>query len=300
MSSTSQDLVSVIIPCYNHGKYVGEAVKSIQTGSYAHYEIIIVDDGSQDLNTLQLLSELAKDPHIKVLSQSNGGPAQARNTGIAQANGPFLFFLDADNIALPTYIAEGIKALVENPEVGVAYADALLIGQKDKRWASATNGNVWKSRLFKYEILKEGNFIDNCTVVRKTAIEQVGRYEPDRAIQGWEDWELWLRMAKAGWQFHYLSQPLFYYRTLPNSVISQAAGCEKRMAMLDFILAKHPDLLKTHFDNLARNYCKLVKTANDYEVLVNSREFKLGKTLLAPLVKIKKLFSRTDRLGSKT
>jgi glycosyltransferase involved in cell wall biosynthesis len=292
MPAPLQPLVSVVVPCYNHGQYLAQTIESIHTGSYANYEILIVDDGSADPHTHQVLALLAQHPKVKVLRQPNGGPAQARNTGIAQAEGEFLFFVDADNWAKPTYIEQGVAVLQANPAVGVVYADALLVGERDKRWATATDGNVWKSQEFDLKKLYEGNFIDNCTVVRKDALAQVGGYEPDRTIQGWEDWELWLRMAKAGWQFHYLGQPLFYYRTLPGSVISLASGCEKRMSKLDFILHKHPHLLSVHYQNLARNYCKLVKTANDYETLANSREYKLGRAVLAPLLQLKKWLTR--------
>jgi glycosyltransferase involved in cell wall biosynthesis len=281
-----------VVPCYNHGQYIAQTIESIHNGSYVDYEIIIVDDGSADPHTHQVLAQLAEHPKVKVLRQPNSGPAKARNTGIAQAQGEFLFFVDADNWAMPTYIEQGVAVLQANPSVAVVYADALLVGEKDKRWEAATQGNLWKSRPFDLAKLEEGNFIDNCTVVRKLAIDQVGGYETNREIQGWEDWELWLRVAGAGWQFFYLDKPLFHYRTLPNSVISQVAGCEKRMAMLALIIDKHPSLIKAHYNNLARNYCKLVKTANDYDSLVNSREYRLGRAILSPIVRLKDFFSR--------
>jgi glycosyltransferase involved in cell wall biosynthesis len=286
-----QVLVSVVIPCYNHGKYIGEAINSIFNGEYSHWEIIIVDDGSSDAHTREVLSILGQQSNVKIVSQPNGGPAQARNTGIAQANGEYLFFLDADNLVMPTYITEAAEVLATQPAVGVVYADALLIGEKNERWASATDGNIWKSLAFDHERLMGWNFIDNCTLVRKCTIDQVGGYEPDRTIQGWEDWELWLKIAKTDWRFHYLEKPMFYYRTLPDSMSSKTVECNKRITMLNFMMDRHPDLLKIQYRNLAKKYCQLEKTANDYEKLVASREYKLGKAIIAPLAKTRRLLT---------
>ncbi|OZI05399.1 hypothetical protein BWI93_25675 [Siphonobacter sp. BAB-5385] len=117
-------LVSVIIPCYNSGTYLPEALASVEAyqGSYA-YEIIIINDGSTDPHTLEYLRELETRGY-SILHQENKGAAAARNTGVRAARGKYLLLLDSDNRIRPAYLEKGIPVLESRPDVGVVYGNA--------------------------------------------------------------------------------------------------------------------------------------------------------------------------------
>lgn len=97
-------LISVIIPCFNHGKYIEEAIHSIEADTLPWpVEIIVVDDGSTDAITLSIYDKLAKQG-ISIIKQANGGPAKARNTGLENASGSYILPIDADNKIKSDYL----------------------------------------------------------------------------------------------------------------------------------------------------------------------------------------------------
>ncbi|MGL5195420.1 MAG: glycosyltransferase family A protein, partial [Chroococcales cyanobacterium] len=119
----SKIAVSVIIPCYNQGEFVLEAIASVESCQDPVYEILIVNDGSTSPVTQKVLTYLEKKGY-QVIHQSNQGLAAARNTGIKKAQGRYILPLDADNKIKPDYITEAVAILDEHPEVGVVYGNA--------------------------------------------------------------------------------------------------------------------------------------------------------------------------------
>ncbi|MBQ6527691.1 MAG: glycosyltransferase family 2 protein, partial [Clostridia bacterium] len=106
----NQPLVSVIMPCYNDGKYIAESVASLSGQTYSNLELIIIDDGSDDPETVAALDKIAF-PKLKVLHTNHVGPAGARNCGIAQAKGVYILPLDADDTIDPSYIAKAVAVM---------------------------------------------------------------------------------------------------------------------------------------------------------------------------------------------
>ncbi|XWW45785.1 glycosyltransferase [Fibrella sp. USSR17] len=113
MSSTTDPLVSVIIPCYNHGQYLQQAIDSINVQTYQHIELIVVDDGSVDSTK----SVAAANQQVRYIFQLNQGLSAARNTGIRHSSGDFLLFLDADDLLYPDAIAINVQLLLQHPDV---------------------------------------------------------------------------------------------------------------------------------------------------------------------------------------
>ena len=113
---SERPLISIVIPCYNSGIYITEAVTSVKESSFTNYEIIIVDDGSSDLHTLSVLRQL-EHQKCKLIVQANGGPAAARNSGVRVAKGEYLFFLDSDNKIHPEYLEKSVKIMMRSDEV---------------------------------------------------------------------------------------------------------------------------------------------------------------------------------------
>src|SRR5205809_1459948 len=163
-----QGRVSIVIPCYNDGAMLREALASVEEVRNANMlEVIIVDDGSSEAETTRILNEVAEAGY-RVLPQSNRGVSAARNAGIRLAKGEFILPLDSDNRLRDVYLNEGVSLLKNNPSVGVIYADAEYFGERDGRWYVPE---------FDLLLLLRTNFIDACALYRKNLWEEVGGYD---------------------------------------------------------------------------------------------------------------------------
>jgi glycosyltransferase involved in cell wall biosynthesis len=156
--STKSIALSVVIPCYNQGEYLLDALSSVQTCLDPVYEVIIVNDGSSDSLTISLLSYL-KDQGYFILEQENQGLACARNNGIAKASGRYILPLDADNKIRADYILKGIEVLDQNPDIGVVYGKPEWFGEIERPWGLPETFDVGKLIL--------GNYIDACACLPK-------------------------------------------------------------------------------------------------------------------------------------
>lgn len=202
--------VSIIIPCYNHGLYINEAISSIEAYPIqSKYEIIIVNDGSTDLNTLNKLRQLENLGYC-VIHQRNKGLGAARNRGIDIAKGKYILPLDSDNKIYPNYMEKSIKVLEEDSKIGVVYGNANFFGNKK---------GIWKNIKFNFDLLFLSNYIDACAVFRKKIWEDIGGYDENMPVMGSEDWDFWMRTAMRGWEFHHIDEILFDYRVREDSML---------------------------------------------------------------------------------
>lgn len=241
-------LISVIIPCFNSGQYLQEALDSVlaYTGPET-YEVLIVNDGSTDAATLGLLSRLQADGY-QVLHQINKGPAAARNTGIAASRGEYLLFLDSDNKLRPAFFEVGSRILRQQPRVGVVYGQTAFFGEEGGQ-------PRFQPRPFDIYNIIAHNYVDMCTMVRKIAWEQVGGLDENRLLIGHEDWEFWIRLHAAGWQFYFVDQILFDYRVGSESLVAQATQHgDKYVRMRQYVYHKHWQLLAEAYGFLAGEY----------------------------------------------
>lgn len=246
----SQKDISIIIPCYNtKPSFLAEAIESIKnsTGAYS-YNIIIVDDGSTDAETLLYIRNI-KDDLVKIMYQVNAGPAAARNKGVSIAESEFILFLDSDDRLKPGYIDAGIAALHENENAGVVYANAIAFGDGSRSNFAAKPFDI-------IELLIK-NYIPMCVVMRKKTWEDVGGID-DNLIQ-YEDWEFWIRVHKAGWQFVFIDKPMFEYRINKTSLIAQLPEEKFKQAVL-YIYKKHADLV---FECYHKLYATKIISEND-------------------------------------
>ena len=193
-------LVSVVIPCYNYGRYITEAVDSVLASTYQNLEIIILDDGPTDPFTIDLLKNLKK-PKTRVIFQANAGLAVARNNGIKEAQGEFILPLDADDKIDPTYIEKAIYVLQKNPLCALTYGYVQVFGAADLTWYTG-----------EYDLrrLKRENIIPSCTFFRRKAWEKVGGYEKDR--HQYDDWTYWLKLGSYGFYGKLIPEVLFFHR----------------------------------------------------------------------------------------
>jgi len=222
----NQPKVTVVIPSYNHGKYLQEAIDSVENSGFKDYEIIIVDDGSTDASSRKIAQDLKANGY-EVILQENKGVAASRNNAIKIAKGEFIIPLDADNRLLKPYFFEGIKILEDNPKIGVVYGDAQVIGEKS---------GTWVNHPMQLEEIIFENYIDNCTILRKSAWESVGGYDENAPFHTREDWYFWLSLIGKGWQFHHLNEFCFEYRFLADSKVrSRFADPKNRIVIYEYI-----------------------------------------------------------------
>jgi glycosyltransferase involved in cell wall biosynthesis len=145
-------LVSVVIPCFNHGRYLSEAVQSALGQTYPSVEVVVVDDGSSD-NTAEVAQSF---PEVRYLLRARGGLAAARNAGLQASQGAYLVFLDADDRLLPNAVEVGLAAFAQRPHCGFVYGA--------HRWitieGTPTKDSVPPLADDHYEALLRRNFID--------------------------------------------------------------------------------------------------------------------------------------------
>jgi glycosyltransferase involved in cell wall biosynthesis len=238
--------ISVIIPCFNSGQYLREAIASVELYSDSQvYEIIIVNDGSTDIATLELLQQLQGEGY-QIIHQSNKGPAAARNTGVNTSRGKYLLLLDSDNKIRAAFIDVGLKVLDEQPGVGVVHGQAAFFGEAMQA--------RFRPRPFDLYNILANNYIDMCTIIRRTAWEQVGGMDEARELIGHEDWEFWLRLYTNGWKFSFVNRVLFDYRMGSDSLVAQATQGDKYMRMRQYVYHKHWSLLAKAYGVLAEEY----------------------------------------------
>jgi hypothetical protein len=220
--------VSVIVPCYDQGTFLVEAVASVERTAPPGCELIIVNDGSREPRTLEVLDTL-KTLGYYVWDQDNQGLAGARNAGVALARGRYILPLDADNRLRERYIEDAMRVLDANPSVGIVYGDRNDFGLR-----------TCPRRLPDFDLpsLLELNYIDACAVFRKQIWIDSGGY--DASMFAVEDWELWIQAAEQNWGFHHLPFLAFDYRVRPDSMLSQAAGLREELRRR--MRKKHADL----------------------------------------------------------
>lgn len=222
--------VSIVIPCFNHGEFLSDAVSSTTAIGRDDIESIVVDDGSTDERTRREVDALPAQA-VKVIRQENKGLAAARNAGIAVSRGEYILPLDADNRLRSGYIEHGIRILDRNPEIGVVYGDAQYIGTRTGRWRV---GPFDPSKLL------ESNYIDACAVYRRSIWVENHGYDGTMPVQGAEDWDFWLSTLEHGWQFAYVPEILFEYRVAEQSMLTRLRASEKELD--DFLATKHGPL----------------------------------------------------------
>jgi glycosyltransferase involved in cell wall biosynthesis len=226
-------VLSVIIPCYNHGQYIREALQSVALCTdTALYEIIIINDGSTDEYTVQVLRELEREGY-RVIHQPNLGLGAARNNAIKASKGKYILPLDSDNRIRPDYIKEGINVLDNHSEAAVVYGDAEYFGEKKGRWIIGP---------FNLQKLMLDNYIDACAVFRKSVWERLNGYDANMPFMGYEDWDLWLRFALDGQHFYYVNKVLFDYRVIANSM-STSNGREAPLFLSTYMDKKYKDYI---------------------------------------------------------
>lgn len=191
---------SVIIPAYNAAHLIVDALTSVFAQTIDHYEIIVVNDGSPD--TVEL--EKALEPYLNdiiYIKRPNGGPAAARNTGIREAKGQYIAFLDSDDQWMPTHLAEMMQVLQRDPTLDLVYGDALNFGDVSEEGTTMDANPSEGLATFESLVLCKCTVVGSTVVARRQALVDAGLFD-ENFIQG-EDFDLWVRLAYHGGRIDY-------------------------------------------------------------------------------------------------
>lgn len=257
-------MVSVIIPCYNDGQYLEEAVLSACESFYKPLEIIIVDDGSEDVSTRKVLRSMESAGRTVVYAK-HGGPARARNEGIKRARGEYILPLDADDKISPEYISEATAILEEKPEVGIVYCLADCFGRKTGQWLLPD----YSIGMMLYQ-----NIIFSAGLFRRCDWERVGGYD-ESFSHFQEDWDFWLSLLGLGLQPYRIEKIYFHYRRRVDSLSrsDRKITYEEKEQHLNRLRQKHLELYRQHIQEWADVLIgEFYQAKVEYNVLVQKHE----------------------------
>jgi glycosyltransferase involved in cell wall biosynthesis len=205
----SYDLVSVIIPTHNYGRYISEAIESVLAQSYPNVEIIVVDDGSTD----DTEAVVKKYPMVKYVYQEHIGqptPARAKNNGIRLSKGKYIVCLDADDQFLPSYITECMAVTKTDPKIGMVWTASLLFGTDPKRLVSKFYLPQVKNPHTRYSFYATPGGTIGAALIPRKVYDDVGLY--DESLVSIEDLDFVIRLLQHHWKAKSIYKPLHKYR----------------------------------------------------------------------------------------
>jgi glycosyltransferase involved in cell wall biosynthesis len=277
-SKNLSPIVSVIVPCYNNGNYLAEALESVLTQTYATWECIILDDGSTDNSARVAQAYTEKDKRFSYIYQINKGVSAARNAAIKTSSGKYILPLDADDKLSPEYVTEAVKVLEKNNDIKLVYCKAELFGKKK---------GSWNIPAYSYKQLLIENLIFCSAVFRKNDFEKTRGYNEKMAL-GFEDWEFWLTFLSDTDKVFQLPGVHFYYRINKTSRNTEL-DIEKQKQLRAIIYSEHRDTYDKYFrmpDIIFDNYT----LNNTLSGIQKSKEYLIGRIILAPIRFLMKLF----------
>ena len=207
----TQDLVSIITPCYNGSKYVAQTIESVLAQTYQNWEMLIVDDGSKD-NSVEIIKKFSeKDFRIQLIQQPNGGSANARNHGIREAQGRYIALLDADDLWKPEFLAEQIAFMKEKQTLCV-YSSYERIDENSNKCLLPL---ICRPSVT-YKDMLVRNYVGCLTGLYDCSkIGKIYLHEELKSIR--DDYAYWLDVVKASGTAYGNQKVLARYRVLQNS-----------------------------------------------------------------------------------
>ncbi|MFL5913406.1 MAG: glycosyltransferase family 2 protein [Gaiellaceae bacterium] len=200
----SSPRVGVVIPCFNHGRYLTETVESVLAQTFRELEVVVVDDGSTD-DSAAVAEALcaAHADRVRLLRQPNAGhPSVARNNGIRATSSEYVLCLDADDQLPPDWMAACVAALDARPDAGVAYTDQQDFGATDRYHVVAE---------YDFRAQAHKNWFGICSLFRRAAWEAVGGWDARIALS--EDWDFWIGCGYHGFPAIKVHGVAWLYRT---------------------------------------------------------------------------------------
>lgn len=246
--------VSVVIPCYNHGEYIDEAVDSVLSQAFQNFEIIIVNDGSADEKTCRILQDYNR-PKTQVIHTENAGPSQARNSGIKLAKGEYILPLDADDKISHTYLEKAVNILENNENMGIVYCEAEYLGRE--------RTDKWPLPEYSFPEILLRNMIFCSAFFRKSDWKKVGGYKINME-HGLEDYDFWLSLIEMGREVYRIPEILFSYRYNSEQIRGRTASMINR----NYMTKCYAQLYRNHTNLYSQNIEYI------FEEIINFQESK--------------------------
>lgn len=228
--------VIVIVSCYNQGEIIMETIESLLNQSYKNFKIVIVDDGSTDIATINLLKKLEIEytKKIEVNFKENGHVSSVRNYGIKGCDSEYIFISDGDDTYHPQMIERFVNELENNPEVGIVSSWVKTFDLAE--WLVKPTGGDVRDFLHK----------NNCpgqALIRKRCWEEIGGYDENMKF-GYEDWDFYIAVTSKGWRISIIKEPLINYRIAKKSWNME--GYKKRLELIAYIVKKHQSIYEKY------------------------------------------------------
>jgi len=213
---TAAPRVTVGISLHDYEAEVRDALASVAASDYSDYELLVLDDASADGSVAAVESFLANHPWLPAavaVHRDNQGLARTRNAITRHARGELVFVLDADNGLYPNALGRLVRALDDDPDAAFAYPTIAV--RERERPAGLLSYHDWD-----VDLLRVTNVIDAMALIRREALLDLGGYWDDRRVVGWEDYDLWCRIADAGGHGVHVPEILAWYRQTGHSMLS--------------------------------------------------------------------------------
>ena len=268
-------MVSIIIPYYNHGKFIKETLESILSQNFSNLEVIIINDGSTDEFSLAVLGKI-NHPKVFIYHTDNKGVCHARNYGVSLAKGNYLLFLDADDKIANEYISEAYSILKANSNIKAVSGKVKLFGEKS---------GYMNLPKFSLEKLIARNILIISCLIRKEDFEASGGFNPIMK-EGFEDWDFWLSFFENGGDVHHLDKVVFFYR-IQNISRNHTIGKQNFKKLRRQIYYNHKSLYSSLFLDPTESF--------EYLSISDSKEYQMGILFSSPLKKMLNFYRRIKR-----
>lgn len=226
--------VTVVIPCYNYGDHVAEAIDSVLNQSVLPKKIIIINDGSTD-NSKEVIDSFKGNKLIEIVHKKNSGVIATKNLGISMSETYWTLFLDADDMLAKNFLAETLR-MSGNGLKDIVYTDMRLFG--------AVN-DIFRAKPFSVHTLLKTNYINNSALIKTTRLKQIGGYKTVMN-HGLEDWELYISLIEAGAKPQYLPLALVKYRQHADSLSRNAKTIAREKDLIRQIKSLHKGFYRRH------------------------------------------------------
>ncbi len=234
--SYTKGKLSIVVPYYNMGQYIDETIHSLQQCNYPDKEILIINDGSTDIKSINKLNEYRQKNNLKVIDVQNSGLAKARNLGAHSATGEFLAFLDADDTVQANYYTRAIEVFRHYENVHFAGCWVQYFGN---------SRNIWPAFMPEPPLILNHNMVNSSSLVyKRVAFLAAGKNDPTMLFQGFEDYESVISMLARGLGGVVIPETLFNYRVRSNSMF-RTISRSKKLRLYQHISTKHKQFYAT-------------------------------------------------------
>lgn len=278
--------ISIVIPCYNPKSFLYEAFVSIYAQTLKADEIIIVDDGSDNIDSMSIFDDIKKKyPDIIFISQKNKGISGAVNAGARKSSGEFVFMVDSDDVLDEKYIEKYMEVFNANPSIDAVTGPYVAF----KGAGNHANVEDVMRTYYPKGLAVPDIFFDNCgggsnSAFKKSMLEEVGYF--DERYRSYQDWGMWLKMIAYDKKVGIISDPLYHYRVHDQSDLR--TDIEKKSAELKDnirkslydIVKKRPEFFVDEavfslFDHMEKLKVAIGKKNKELEIVTSSKFWKL-------------------------